>query len=117
MRIFEKTLIVSLCVLLSAQEETKTKKRKVYRTQSGSIIEAPKPLFKRTNTKPDSKSSKTTSKNATALARTKKVESSYRNELDSLKSKVQLLLKQSSQLQKNYDEKLSEQAEKPNRYK
>ena len=108
MRIFEKTLIVSLCVLLSAQEETKTKKRKVYRTQSGSIIEAPKPLFKRTNTKPDSKSSKKTSKNATALARTKKVESSYRNELDSLKSKVQLLLKQSSQLQKNYDEKLSE---------
>ena len=47
MRNLQKALVLSLCVLQTAQEETKTKKRKIYRTQSGSIIEAPRPLFER----------------------------------------------------------------------
>ena len=51
MRNVQKTLALSLCVILMAQEETKTKKRKVYRTQSGAIIEAPRPLFERSDKK------------------------------------------------------------------
>ena len=31
----------------TSQNESDNKKRKVYRTQTGSIIEAPKPLFER----------------------------------------------------------------------
>ena len=38
---------LSLFVLLIAQDDDDNKKRKVYRTQSGSIIEAPRPIFAR----------------------------------------------------------------------
>ena len=38
---------LSLFVLLLAQDDDNSKKRKVYRTQSGSIIEAPRPIFER----------------------------------------------------------------------
>ena len=51
MRIVQITLSLFLCVILIAQEETKTKKRKVYRTQTGAIIEAPRPLFERSDKK------------------------------------------------------------------
>ena len=44
-------IIVALFVTLVAQTESKNNKRKVYRTQTGSIIEAPKPLFNRDNKK------------------------------------------------------------------
>ena len=36
---------------LSAQDESGHAKRKVYRTQTGSIIEAPQPLFERARKK------------------------------------------------------------------
>ncbi len=101
----QKALVLSLCVLLTAQEETKTKKRKIYRTQSGSIIEAPRPLFERSIKESEPKLEQ--KKTSTALARTKVVETTYKNELDSLKSQVKLLLKQSSELQKNYNQALS----------
>lgn len=106
MRNVQKALVLSFCVLLTAQEETKTKKRKVYRTQSGSIIEAPRPLFER-SIKKSEPTLEQEEKKSSALARTKKVETTYKNMLDSLKSQVKLLLKQSSELQKNYEEALS----------
>ena len=105
MRNVQKAVVLSLCVLLTAQEETKTKKRKIYRTQSGSIIEAARPLFERSIKESEPKLEQ--KKTSTALARTKVVETTYKNELDSLKSQVKLLLKQSSELQKNYEEALS----------
>ena len=40
---------------LSAQNESGQAKRKVYRTQTGSIIEAPQPLFERARKKVSSK--------------------------------------------------------------
>ena len=46
-----------MCVTLIAQEEKKQNKRKVYRTQTGSIIEAPQPLFKRESKKEKTKHS------------------------------------------------------------
>ena len=99
---------VSLCTFLVSQDDTSSKQRKVYRTQSGSIIEAPRPLFEREVKKKKSEPRVRTLEKSKALARTKKVETTYRNELDSLKSTVSILLKQSKELQKNYEEKLSE---------
>ena len=72
---FQKILVFSLCIVITAQEETKQKKRKVYRTQSGSIIEAPKPLFEREEVSKKPKLDKTRIEKPKALARTKKVAS------------------------------------------
>ena len=44
---FLKVFLFSLCLVAQAQDDIKKNKRKVYRTQSGSIIEAPKPLFEK----------------------------------------------------------------------
>ena len=99
---------VSLCTILVSQDETSKKQRKVYRTQSGSIIEAPRPLFERETKEKKSEPRAKNLEKSKALARTKKVETTYRNELDSLKSTVSILLKQSKELQNNYEEKLSQ---------
>jgi hypothetical protein len=103
----KKVLILLFCTLLFSQNSSNTRKRKVYRTQTGSIIEAPKPLFNRVEKKQKPKTKKE-EKKSNALARTKIVETTYRNELDSLKSTVASLLKKSELLQKNYDNKLSQ---------
>lgn len=99
---------VSLCTILVSQDETSKKQRKIYRTQSGSIIEAPRPLFERETKEKKSEPRAKNLEKSKALARTKKVETTYRNELDSLKSTVSILLKQSKELQNNYEEKLSQ---------
>jgi len=109
MRNLQKALLISFCIMLSAQNEKKQKKRKVYRTQSGSIIEAPKPIFERSVKTEAKKTKVVATEKPKALARTKKVESTYRNELDSLKTTVAALLKQSSELKNNYEAKLTEQ--------
>ena len=102
------TLLLFFCSLTIAQDQEDKVKRKVYRTQTGSIIEAPQPLFERAKEK--AKLVEKISKNAKPkiLKRTEKVESTYRNELDSLKRTVKSLLNQSNLLQKNYEQKLSE---------
>ncbi len=102
------TVAITLCTLVVAQDDTNKKQRKVYRTQSGSIIEAPRPLFEREIKKKKSEPRIKTLEKSKALARTKKVETTYRNELDSLKSTVAGLLKQSKELQENYEEKLAQ---------
>ena len=93
---------------LSAQDESGQAKRKVYRTQTGSIIEAPQPLFERARKKASSKRTKSEVTLPKVLKRTERIETTYRNELDSLKRTVQSLLNQSNLLQKNYEQKLSE---------
>ena len=93
---------------LSAQDESGQTKRKVYRTQTGSIIEAPQPLFERARKKASSKRTKSEVTLPKVLKRTERIETTYRNELDSLKRTVQSLLNQSNLLQKNYEQKLSE---------
>ena len=105
----QKTLVFSLCVFLYAQDEAKTKKRKVYRTQTGAIIEAPRPLFER-SVKKDKAEPRIKPDKSKALARTKKIETTYRNELDSLKNSVSMLIKQSQELTKNYEERLSKKS-------
>ncbi len=108
MRCFNIALVFTLGAFLIAQEKEPNKnKRKVYKTQSGTIIEAPKPLFNKPVKKKKSKQEIKKSKNP-SLTRTKKVETTYRNELDSLKNTVTALLKQSKELQKNYEDKLSQ---------
>ena len=72
----QKTLVFSLCAFLYAQDETKTKKRKVYRTQTGAIIEAPRPLFER-SVKKDKAEPRIKPDKSKALARTKKIETTY----------------------------------------
>jgi len=50
-----KTLLIimlSFCVMLIAQRKSSTKKWKVYRTQTGAIIKAPKPFFEKGEEKP-----------------------------------------------------------------
>ena len=48
---FQIAAALSLLVLLLAQNDDDSKRRKVYRTQSGSIIEAPRPIFERDSKK------------------------------------------------------------------
>ena len=102
------TLLFFFCSLLFAQDQEGQLKRKVYRTQTGSIIEAPQPLFERAREK--AKLTKKISKNSKPkiLKRTEKIESTYRNELDSLKMTVNKLLNQSKLIQENYESRLSE---------
>ena len=71
------TLLFFFCSLILAQEQQNQVKRKVYRTQTGSIIEAPQPLFERAKEKV--KLTKKISKNSKPkiLKRTEKVESTY----------------------------------------
>ena len=44
---FKSLALISVFSFLIGQNTSNDKKRKVYRTQSGSIIEAPKPLLDR----------------------------------------------------------------------
>ena len=92
-----------------SQTESDNKKRKVYRTQTGSIIEAPKPLFERKVIK---RKKKTTDDNKEIVPkkRSNKIETSYKNELDSLKSKLNMLMAQSQELKKNYEESLEKKS-------
>ena len=105
---FLKFFFFSICIITLAQNETKQKKRKVYRTQTGSIIEAPKPLFERKETNKKPKKEKSLIERPKALARTKKVESTYRNELDSLKSTVLQLVKESKNIKDKYEKQISQ---------
>ena len=98
-------LILACSTIIIGQEESNKKQRKVYRTQSGAIIEAPRPLFNQPQKKKKTKIDKETSQ---MLGRTKEVTTTYRNELDSLKLTVANLVDQSKELQKNYEEKLAE---------
>jgi hypothetical protein len=75
--IITNTLLI-FCSILLAQGPVNEKKRKIYRTQTGSIIEAPKPLFNRVIKKAKEKTKKV-KKKSNALARTKIVETTYRN--------------------------------------
>ena len=76
-------IIVALFVTLVAQTESKNKKRKVYRTQTGSIIEAPKPLFNRDNKKFEGALEQVQEK-----ARLERIELKYNEELDAMKSRL-----------------------------
>ena len=73
------TAAVSLCTILVSQDETSKKQRKVYRTQSGSIIEAPRPLFERETKEKKSEPRVKNLEKSKVLARTRKVETTYRN--------------------------------------
>ena len=84
-------LIVS-CVLLNAQDNSK--KRKVYRTQSGVLIQAPKPIFERKN-----KKSKATLDNVQGKAQKERKELEYKNRLESLESRLTELIEQSNNSQ------------------
>ena len=104
-----KIAFLLLCLILTAQDEQNARKRKVYRTQSGSIIEAPTPLFEKSVEKKKSKPRISRNINK-SLARTKEVKTTYRNELDSLKRTVSSLIEQSKILQSAYEERLSEKS-------
>ena len=67
------TAALSLFVFLLAQDDDNSKKRKVYRTQSGSIIEAPRPIFEREVKKKKSEPRIKSVEKSKALARTKKI--------------------------------------------
>tara|TARA_B100000029_G_scaffold433364_1_gene446166 strand:- start:2820 stop:4205 length:1386 start_codon:yes stop_codon:yes gene_type:complete len=81
-----KTLIVlmiSFCVMLFAQSQSKKQKRKIYRTQTGAIIEAPKPLFDR-----GTKKSKPTLKSVQSKAQLERMELQFQDDLETLKSRI-----------------------------
>ena len=63
-------LILACSTVIIGQEESNKKQRKVYRTQSGAIIEAPRPLFNQPQKKKKTKIDKETSQ---MLVRTKEV--------------------------------------------
>jgi hypothetical protein len=64
LRSFNFAILLLVATISYSQVDKPNKKRKVYRTQTGSIIEAPKPLFERPviQSKPR-KSNKTSKKN------------------------------------------------------
>ena len=99
-------LIFASFFYLFAQDEKEQVKRKVYRTQTGSIIEAPQPLFERARKKVSTKKTRNDLSVPKVLKRTEKVETTYRNELDSLKMTVKALLTQSELLQKKLRTKI-----------
>ena len=45
-------VLLSICVILTAQSNSSSKERRVYRTQTGAVIKAPSPLFKKGEKKP-----------------------------------------------------------------
>ena len=98
LRSFKLTMIFMLISFLFSQVDKPNKKRKIYRTQTGSIIEAPKPLFERPVLQSKSKK-KSRSSEKVKISRPRVVESNYKNELDSLKSKLNFLLDQSKKIQ------------------
>ena len=53
----------------------------------------------------EKKKTKDNSKEIVPKKRSTKIETSYKNELDSLKSKLNMLMAQSQELKKNYEEK------------
>jgi len=76
-------LMVSFCVMFVAQAQTGKKKRKVYRTQTGAIIEAPKPLFERRNKRAKPELQKVQSK-----AQKERVDLEYKSRLELLEEKL-----------------------------
>ena len=72
--LFRSTLLLFCFSFIIAQDQENQVKRKVYRTQTGSIIEAPQPLFERAREK--AKLTKKISKNSKPkiLKRTEKIE-------------------------------------------
>ena len=40
-------VMLSICVILTAQSNNSSKERRVYRTQTGAVIKAPSPIFKK----------------------------------------------------------------------
>ena len=108
MRKFQIVTAVFFCILIIAQDNSNQKKRKVYKTQTGSIIEAPRPFFDNPLNKKKSNPKVEKAEKNIPLNRTRIIETTYRNELDSLKRAVSQLLKQSKELQENYAQKISE---------
>ena len=45
-------VMLSICVILTAQSNNSSKERRIYRTQTGAVIKAPSPLFKKGAKKP-----------------------------------------------------------------
>ena len=90
-----KLLIVAVfafCVLLNAQNNSK--KRKVYRTQTGALIQAPKPIFAKRD-----KKSKITLDKVQGKAQKERKELEYKNRLESLESRLAELVEQSNNSQ------------------
>ena len=108
MRKFQIVTAVFFCILIIAQDNSNQKKRKVYKTQTGSIIEAPRPFFDNPLNKKKLDSKVENTEKSISPNRTRVIETTYRNELDSLKRTVSQLLKQSKELQENYAQKLLE---------
>ena len=92
-----------------SQNENDNKKEKFIELKTGSIIEAPKPLFERKVIK-RKRALKMITKKKVSTKRSNKVETSYKNELDSLKNKLNLLMTQSQELKKNYEESLEKRS-------
>ena len=76
-------IFLILAFELSAQDKSSQAKRKVYRTQTGSIIEAPQPLFERARKKASNNRTKSEVAVPKVLKRTERIETTYRNELES----------------------------------
>ena len=92
-------VMLSICVILTAQSNNSSKERRVYRTQSGAVIKAPSPLFK----KGEQKSKKIYNEKTQAQVQLERANiqleqlgSQYNARLENLSSQIDLLLEEQS---------------------
>jgi len=93
-----KTLLIimlSFCVMLIAQRKSSTKKWKVYRTQTGAIIKAPKPFFEKGEEKPKT----TYYKETQVQIQLQRLELKFKNQLEHLGLQIEFLNEQSRKRQ------------------
>ena len=87
--------MLSFCVMLIAQSKSSTKKWKVYRTQTGAIIRAPKPFFEKGEEKPKT----TYYKETQVQIQLQRLELKFKNQLEHLESQIEFLNEQSRKRQ------------------
>ena len=92
-------VLLSICVILTAQSNSSSKERRVYRTQTGAVIKAPSPLFKKGEKKPKETYNEKTQAQVQlerAQIQIEQLESQYNTRLENLSSQIDLLLEEQS---------------------
>ena len=92
-------VMLSICVILTAQNNNSSKERRVYRTQTGAVIKAPSPLFKKGKKKSKEIYNEKTQAQVQlerAQVQLEQLGSQYNARLENLSSQIDLLLKEQS---------------------
>ena len=92
-------VMLSICVILTAQSNNSSKERRVYRTQTGAVIKAPSPIFKKGKKKSKGIYNEKTQaqvKLERAQIQLEQLGSQYNARLENLSSQIDLILEEQS---------------------